>query len=254
VWLGNAQELIKDGTCNISKVIGTRDSIMLSLIAYGMDNAVSFKIMESVRKGKGLTPDWETSMRETGVPDWYIDSCKKIKYLFPKAHAAAYVMSSIRLAWYKVYKPLEFYAAYFSVAPGGFDAEIAMKGRGRIREFIEEIQKKGKEASAKENEAVSTFQLVNEAMARGIKFLPVDLYRSHASAFLPEDGKIRIPFNALPGLGDTAAAKIVEAREGTLFSREELREKAGLSKSIMELLANNGVLDGLSETNQISLF
>ena len=254
VWLGNAQELIKDGTCNISKVIGTRDSIMLSLIAYGMDNAVSFKIMESVRKGKGLTPEWETSMRETGVPDWYIDSCKKIKYLFPKAHAAAYVMSSIRLAWYKVYKPLEFYAAYFSVAPGGFDAEIAMKGRGRIREFIEEIQKKGKEASAKENEAVSTFQLVNEAMARGIKFLPVDLYRSHARAFLPEDGKIRIPFNALPGLGDTAAAKIVEAREGTLFSREELREKAGLSKSIMELLANNGVLDGLSETNQISLF
>ena len=254
VWLGNAQDLIKKGTCDISKVVGTRDSIMLTLISYGLDSAVSFKIMESVRKGKGLTPEWEQAMKEKNVPEWYITSCKKIKYLFPKAHAAAYVMSAIRLAWYKVYKPLEFYAAYLSVAPGGFDAETVMKGRAHVVSVIKALSEKGRDVTAKEAETISTLQLVNEAMARGVTFLPVNLYKSHASAFLPEDGKIRMPFNALSGLGNTAASRIVEARETNLISRDELREKAGLSKAIMELLSVNGVLDGLSETNQISLF
>lgn len=255
VWLGNAQDLIKDGTCSISEVIGTRDSIMLTLIRYGMDNAMSFKIMESVRKGKGLTPDWEAAMREHNVPDWYIASCKKIKYLFPKAHAVAYDMSAIRIAWFKIYKPLEFYAAYLSVAPGGFDAVTVLKGRGYIKKVMEEIAAKGKEATAKENETVSTLQIVNEALARGIEFLPVSFEKSDAVAFLPENGKIRIPFSALPGLGDTAAAKIIEARTtGTVLSQEDLRIQAGLSKSVMELLKINGVLDGLSATNQISLF
>ena len=255
VWLGNAQDLIKEGTCTISEVIGTRDDIMVALIRYGLDNALAFKIMESVRKGKGLTPEMESEMLAHGVPDWYIASCKKIKYMFPKAHAVAYDMSAIRLAWFKIYKPLEFYAAYFSVAPGGFDATIVLKGKAAIRRTIEEITAKGKDATAKEQDTVSTLQLVNEALCRGVTFLPVKFDKSDAFAFLPENGKIRIPFSALPGLGETAAAKIVEVREkGEVMSQEDLRVKAGLSKTVMELLRQNGVLDGISETNQITLF
>ena len=255
VWLGNAQDLIKEGTCTISEVIGTRDDIMVALIRYGLDNALAFKIMESVRKGKGLTPEMEAEMRAHDVPDWYIASCKKIKYMFPKAHAVAYDMSAIRLAWFKIYKPLEFYAAYFSVAPGGFDATIVLKGKAAIRHTIDEINGKGKEATAKEQETVSTLQLVNEALCRGVVFLPVKFDKSDAFAFLPENGKIRIPFSALPGLGETAAAKIVEIRNaGEVLSQEDLRVKAGLSKTVMELLRQNGVLDGISETNQITLF
>ncbi len=255
VWLGNAQDLIKDGICTISEVVGTRDSIMLTLIRYGLDNAMAFKIMESVRKGKGLTPEWESEMRAHNVPDWYIGSCKKIKYMFPKAHAAAYVMSAIRLAWFKIYKPLEFYAAYFSVAPGGFDATVVLKGKSYIRKVIDDIAAKGKEATAKDAETVAALQLANEALCRGVQFLPVNYEKSASHAFVPENGRIRIPFSALPGLGDIAAAKIVEARDtGEVSSQAELRVKAGLSKTVMELLRENGVLDGLSETNQISLF
>ncbi len=255
VWLGNAQDLIKEGVCTISEVVGTRDSIMLTLIRYGLDNAMAFKIMESVRKGKGLTPEWETEMRAHNVPDWYIGSCKKIKYMFPKAHAAAYVMSAIRLAWFKIHRPLEFYAAYFSVAPGGFDATVVLKGKAFIRRTIDEIGNKGKEATAKDAETVAALQLANEAICRGIQFLPVSYEKSDASAFLPENGRIRIPFSALPGLGETAARNIVEVRgSGEVLSQAELQVKAGLSKTVMELLRQNGVLDGMSETNQITLF
>ena len=257
VWTGNAQDLIKEGICTISEVIGTRDSIMLSLIRYGLENSLAFTIMESVRKGKGLKPEWESTMRETGVPEWYIGSCKKIKYMFPKAHAAAYVMSAIRIAWFKIYKPLEFYAAYFSVAPGGFDATIVMKGRSAVQQEMKNIadRVKNKTATQKDEDTESTLQLVNESMARGVRYLPVDLNRSGAYEFIPENGKIRIPFNALPGLGESAAASIVKVREeGEIFSKEELRIKAGLTKAVMELLENNGVLKGLSDTNQISLF
>ena len=257
VWLGNAQDLIKAGICTISEVVGTRDGIMLYLIRKGIDDSTSFKIMEDVRKGRGLTPDYEKVMRENDVPDWYIGSCKKIKYMFPKAHAAAYVMSAIRLCWYKIYYPMEFYAAFFSVAPGGFNAEIAGGGYKAVSACIDEIEKKGQEgtATAKDNEMLATMQLVREALARGVEFLGVDLMKSDAKLFLPEGGKIRMPFNSLPGLGDTAAEKIVEARDNNvIFSIQELREKSGISKSIVELLRRNGVLGGLSETNQISLF
>ena len=256
VWLGNAQDLIKDGTCTISEVIGTRDDIMLALIRYGLDNALAFKIMESVRKGKGLSPEQEAEMRAKNVPDWYIASCKKIKYMFPKAHAVAYDMAAIRLAWFKIYKPLEFYAAYFSVAPGGFDAVAVLKGRSYIKNLITEINERDKkDVTAKDAETVSTLLLANEALCRGVQFLPVSYEKSAAFAFLPENGKIRIPFSALPGLGETAAEKIVEARDsGTVFCQEDLRVKAGLSKTLMELLRQNGVLDGLNATNQISLF
>ena len=255
VWLGNGQDLIKQGICTISEVIGTRDGIMLYLIRHNVDDSTSFKIMESVRKGKGLTPEWEATMREHDVPDWYIASCKKIKYMFPKAHAAAYVMSAIRLCWYKIYYPMEFYAAFFTVAPGGFNAEIVAKGYTAVSEAISEIEKKGQEATAKDNEMLATMQLVREALARGVEFLPVNLWKSDAKAFLPEDGKIRMPLNSLPGLGDTAGEKLVEARnKHTILSMQELREFSGVSNAVIELLYNNGALGNLSRTNQISFF
>ena len=189
------------------------------------------------------------------VPEWYIWSCKKIKYMFPKAHAAAYVMSAIRLAWYKIYYPMEFYAAFLSVAPGGFDAEIVGRGLGGVNETIKEIEEKGNEASKKEEDTCQTLYLVREAMARGVKFLNVDLKKSDAKAFLPENGMIRMPFNSLPGLGETAADKIIEAREKyDIYSVADLREHTGISKTVVEILRRNHVLDGLSETNQFSMF
>ena len=254
-WLGNADELIKAGTCDISSVIGCRDDIMNALIRYGLDNSLAFTIMESVRKGKGLTPEWQETMLANGVPDWYIGSCKKIKYMFPKAHAAAYVMSAIRLVWYKIYYPMEFYAAFLSVAPGGFDAEIVGGGLRRVNAVIKELEAKGNEASAKENETCQTLYLVREALVRGVRFLNVDLKKSDATAFLPEDGKIRMPFNSLPGLGDGAAEKIIAAREKyDLYSVEELRLRTGISKTVIEILRKNHVLDGMTETNQFSFF
>ncbi len=255
VWLGNAQELIKAGTCTISEVVGTRDGIMIYLIQKGLDNSTAFKIMEDVRKGKGLKPEYERDMLEHGVPEWYIWSCKKIKYMFPKAHAAAYDMSAIRLGWYKIYYPMEFYAAFLTVAPGGFDAEIVGRGYEGVSAHIKEIEEKGMEATAKENETCQTLYLVREAMARGVKFLNVDLKKSDATAFLPENGRIRMPFNSLPGLGDKAADKIITARnEHEIYSIEDLRQHTGISKAVIELLRRNHVLDGLSETNQFSLF
>jgi DNA polymerase-3 subunit alpha (Gram-positive type) len=256
VWLGNAQDLIKENVCDISQVIGTRDGIMLDLIRYGMDNGISFKIMEAVRKGKGLTPEWEAAMRESNVPQWYLDSCKKIKYMFPKAHAAAYVMSAIRLGWYKVYYPLEFYAAFFTVAPSGFDSQIVLRGKDFVLQTIKEIEAKGYDATQKETEMVTGLQLAYECYARGIQFLPVDLYESDATAFLPENGAIRVPLNSLPGLGDTAANKICETcfHKEKLFSIQELQEQTGISKAVLEILEHNGVLKGLNETNQFTFF
>ncbi len=255
VWLGNAQELIKNGTCTISEVVGTRDGIMLYLIQHGLDDSTSFKIMEDVRKGKGLKPEYEAEMLANGVPEWYIWSCKKIKYMFPKAHAAAYDMSAIRLGWYKIYYPMEFYAAFLTVAPGGFDAEIVGRGYRGVNDAVHELEQKGNEATAKDNEQLTTLYLVREAMARGVEFLPVDLKMSDAKAFLPENGKIRMPFNSLPGLGDTAAEKIVEVRgEGEIYSIEDLRLKTGISKTVIEILRRNGALGSLSETNQFSFF
>ena len=255
VWLGNAQELIKNGTCTISEVVGTRDGIMLYLIQHGLDDSTSFKIMEDVRKGKGLKPEYEEDMLAHGVPEWYIWSCKKIKYMFPKAHAAAYDMSAIRLGWYKIYYPMEFYAAFLTVAPGGFDGEIVAGGYNAVNAAIKAIEEKGNDASAKENEQLTTFYLVREAQARGVVFLDVDLHKSDATAFLPEDGKIRMPFNSLPGLGETAAQKIAAARDNyDIFSVEELRLRTGISKAVIDILRRNRVLDKLTETNQFSFF
>ena len=255
VWTGNAQDLIRDKICGISEVIGTRDSIMLTLIRYGLESSMAFKIMESVRKGKGLTPEFEGAMRACSVPDWYIASCKKIKYMFPKAHAAAYDMSAIRLGWYKVHIPLAFYCAMLTVQPGGFDAEIVIRGKEAVVAEMKRIDALGNDASQKDKDSYATLQLVNEAYARGIRFLPVDLKRSKAFEFTPEDGAVRMPFSALPGIGETAAQSIETARDEKMYeSVEDLRTRSKVTKSVIEILRRNGILKGLDETAQISIF
>ncbi|MBQ7836210.1 MAG: PolC-type DNA polymerase III [Clostridia bacterium] len=256
VWLGNADELIQKGICTISDVIGCRDDIMLYLIQkHNMDKAMSFKIMEDVRKGKGLKPEYEEAMIAAGVPDWYIESCKRIKYMFPKAHAAAYVIDALRLGWYKIYYPKEFYAAYFTAAPGGVEADVVVGGRPAVKAKMEEIAALGRDATAKDKETDSALQLVNECLVRGIRFLPVDLRKSHAKKFLPEEGGIRLPFNSIAGLGDTAAENIMHARDTEdIFSIEDLKNAAKLSKSVIEYLEKNGVLKGMSQTNQLTFF
>ena len=253
VWLGNAQELIKNGTCTISEVVGTRDSIMLYLIYNGLEKGTAFKIMEDVRKGRGLTAEYEQTMRDNNIPDWYISSCKKIKYMFPKAHAAAYVISAIRLAWYKVHMPMQFYAAYLSVAPGGFESSMVENGLGGILDRIEEIEAKGNEATQKEKETVVALQIAYECLARGIEFLPVSFLKSDSSKFLPENGKIRLPFSSIAGIGDNASIKIAEARlSGDVYSVEDFQQKTRLSKAVMDLLERNHVFDEMSKSNQLS--
>ena len=253
IWLGNGEELIKAGTCTISEIIGTRDSIMLYLSNKGVENGLAFKIMESVRKGKGLTPQFEEAMRANNVPEWYIASCKKIKYMFPKAHAAAYMISALRLGWYKVYKPLAFYAAHFTVKQSGFDAEIALDKKN-LKTLVKTLDSTPN-LVAKDKELLAVMQLVIEMYARGIDFLPVDVYKSESFAFVPEDGKIRLPLSSLKGLGENAAKKIREAvTTGAATTVEELKTVAGLSKTLIETLRNAGCLKSMPESAQLSLF
>ncbi len=258
VWLGNAEELIANNICTISEVIGTRDDIMLYLIQkHDLEKSTAFKIMEDVRKGKGLKPEYEEMMIEHGVPDWYIESCKKIKYMFPKAHAAAYVIDALRLGWYKIYHPMQFYAAYFTAAPGGCDATYIMKGKDYIYRVLDDLNKIKSDpgATQKDKELFNAMQLVNECYQRGIDFLPVSVKKSHATKFLPEDGKIRLPFISLPGLGENAAINIMNARdEGKIHCIEDLKTEAKVGKTLLELLRENGALDGMNPTNQMSLF
>ncbi len=258
VWAGNASELIKNGTCTISDVIGTRDSIMTYLIHKGMDEGMSFKIMEIVRKGKStklLTEEHLKAMRDHGVPEWYIDSCMKIKYMFPKAHAAAYMIATLRLGWYKVHTPVEYYAAYFTVRSENFDAETVLKGRTAVFDRMKVIKQKGFDATAKENAEYSTLQIVNEMLARNIDVLPIDLYKSEAKMFKVEDGKIRLPFSSLSGLGESAAESLAKCgKETEYISIEDLQDKTKVTKAVIETLRSVGVLQGMSETSQMSLF
>lgn len=255
VWLGNAQELIHNKTCNLSEVIGCRDDIMVYLIYQGLEPAFAFKIMESVRKGKGLSDDMEEEMRKNKVPEWYIDSCKKIKYMFPKAHAAAYVLMAVRIAYFKVHHPLMYYAAYFTVRADDFDVDAMVRGSESIRAVIEEINAKGLEASTKEKNLMTVMELALEMCERGFGFAKVDLYKSSASEFIIEGDKLIPPFNAIPGLGTNAAINIVKSREeGEFLSKEDLQQRGKISKTILEYLDNHGCLEGMPDQNQLSLF
>ena len=265
VWLGNAQELIKNGTCDISQVIGTRDSIMVYLLYKGLEPSLAFKIMEFTRKGlavKNFTPEIIDEMKQKGVPNWYIESCKKIKYMFPKAHACAYVIAAIRLGWYKIYHKMEFYSAILTIRGGDFDPESAVQGKNAVKlkmvEYehkVNELKKANKKPSATENEQYSILQIVYEALVRGVEFLPVDLYKSHATDYVIEDGAIRLPFKSLKGLGIAAARGLETAKEdGEYMSVEDLMSRAGISKSVVEMLDGCGALDGLPKTQQISFF
>ncbi|MFC4404542.1 PolC-type DNA polymerase III [Gracilibacillus xinjiangensis] len=255
VWLGNAQELINNGICELPDVIGCRDDIMVYLMHKGLESSLAFKIMEFVRKGKGLQDEWIEEMKKHDVPDWYIDSCKKIKYMFPKAHAAAYVLMAIRIAYFKVHYPIFFYAAYFTVRADDFELDTMIKGSDAIRNRIKEIIAKGNDASPKEKNVLTVLELALEMNERGFHFQKVDLYRSSATEFLVDGNSLIPPFNAVDGLGTNAAINIAKSREdGEFLSKEDLRERSRISKTVLEYLDQHGCLEGMEERNQLSLF
>lgn len=256
VWLGNAQELIRRGTCNIKTVIGCRDDIMLYLIyKAGMEAGLAFKITESVRKGRGLTEEWKEEMRNCNVPAWYIESCEHIEYMFPKAHAAAYVISAVRTAYYKVYQPIAFYATYFSVRAEDFDVELFCQGYDAILSKLKEIEDKGFQATPKEKGMISILEMGLEMTARGYSIKPIDLYRSDASKFTIDGDSLIPPFSSLAGIGSNAAKGIAAAKEeGSFLSVEDFQRRAKASKTVIELLGNMGCFRGLPESNQLSLF
>ncbi|RSK27066.1 PolC-type DNA polymerase III [Bacillus sp. HMF5848] len=255
VWLGNAQELIHNNTCTLSDVIGCRDDIMVYLIYKGLEPSLAFKIMESVRKGKGLSDEFISEMKKNNVPEWYIQSCLKIKYMFPKAHAAAYVLMAVRIAYFKVHFALLYYAAYFTVRADDFDIETMVRGSAAIRARIEEINEKGLDAAPKEKSLLTVLELALEMCERGFSFAKIDLYRSSASEFIIDGDKLIPPFNSIPGLGTNVAVNIVKARqEGEFLSKEDLQQRGKVSKTIIEYLERQGCLDSLPDQNQLSLF
>ena len=254
VWTNNAQDLVRGGTCTLADCICTRDDIMIYLIKQALPPSDSFKIMESVRKGKGLKPEWEELMREKGVPEWYIASCKKIKYMFPKAHAVAYVTMAFRIAYYKVHYPLQFYMTYFSVRADSFDYEIMCNGLDKARENIKMLSAKEK-LSQKDSDMITILEVCIEMYARGFEFCPIDLYKSHPSKFKEIDGKILPPLNALPGLGTTAAESIAKEREaGEFMAIDDMINRCGITKAVVETMKNAGVLKGMTESLQLDLF
>ena len=257
VWLGNAKDLIVSGTARVDQTIGCRDDIMIYLISCGLPEKRAFKIMESVRKGRGLPEGAEQEMIDAGVPDWYIGSCKKIKYLFPKAHAVAYVMMAFRIAWFKVYHPLAFYAAYFyrRSQKGGFDAGLMTRGLDSVVANIKAIDG-NEDATDKDEDMLTTLEVAYEFYIRGFEFLPIDLYKSHATKFLIEEGKLRPPFVAISGLGENAAQNLMEGREGKEFlSIEEVAAACPkVSKTHIQMLKDAGAFGSLPDTSQVSLF
>ena len=259
VWLGNAQTLIQEGKAQISTAICTRDDIMIYLIDKGVESEQSFKIMESVRKGKGLTPDYEKVMKEHDVPDWYLWSCKKIKYMFPKAHAVAYVMMGIRIAWFKIHEPLAYYAAFFTIRATAFDYGLMCQGKAAIDNHIK-AYKANPNLSKKEQDTLRYMKIVQEFYARGFEFLKIDLYQSDAIKFQVVEDKLLPPFSVIEGMGGIAAEALAvaahaETERGEKFlSKDDIRQKAKVSQTVLDTMAELGLLGGLPESNQLSIF
>ena len=260
VWLGNAQSLIEDGIVTLNEAICCRDDIMIYLIKKGLPPNHAFKIMETVRKGKALKDpekwaEYVAMMKEHDVPDWYIKSCEKIKYMFPKAHAAAYVTNAFRIAYFKVHHPKAYYAAYFTIRADEFDSDIMCYGKEKVLNKMKEIDLAGNSATTKDKNMYAILELVLEMYERGINFLPIDLYKSHATKFLVEEDGIRPPLNSIPGLGTVAAEGIDEAKkDGKFMSIDDMKIRSKIGKSVIELLDRVGCLKGMSESNQMSLF
>ena len=259
VWLGNAQVLLKEGKATISTAICTRDDIMIYLIQKGIESETAFTIMEKVRKGKGLTEEQETIMREHDVPDWYIWSCKKIKYMFPKAHAAAYIMMALRVAWYKVYIPLAYYAAYFAIRAKAFNYETMCRGKEKLEYYMADLKRKkaNHEIAKKDEDALGDMKVVQEMYARGFEFMPIDIYKAKAHEFQIIDNKLMPSLDTIEGLGEKAADGLVEAvanQSGPFVSKNELREKSKLSKTVIETMSSLGLLEGMPEDSQLSIF
>jgi DNA polymerase-3 subunit alpha (Gram-positive type) len=255
VWLGNAQTLIQEGKATISTAICTRDDIMIYLINKGLDKEKSFTIMESVRKGKGLKDEWVEDMLAHGVPDWYIWSCKKIKYMFPKAHAAAYVMSAWRIAYCKIHYPLAYYAAYFSIRATGFSYELMCMGHEKLLRLVKDYWNRKDSLSNKEQDTLKDMRIVQEMFARGYDFMPIDIYRATAQRFQVIDGKIMPSFASIDGMGDKAAESMeLAAKDGPFVSREDVRNRAKLSQTLVDKMAELGLFGDLPESNQYSLF
>ncbi|HIZ07596.1 MAG TPA: PolC-type DNA polymerase III, partial [Candidatus Eubacterium avistercoris] len=255
VWLGNAQTLLQEGKATISTCICTRDDIMIYLIGMGLESELSFTIMESVRKGKGLKPEWEEEMIAHGVPDWYIWSCKKIKYMFPKAHAAAYVMMAWRIAYCKVFYPLAYYAAFFSIRATSFNYELMCQGQERLEFHMRDYERRKDTLSKKEQDTYKDMRIVQEMYARGFEFMPVDIYRAKAHHFQIIDDKLMPSISTIDGLGDKAADAVVEAaKDGPFLSKDDFRQRTKVSKTVVDLMADLNLLGDLPESNQLSLF
>ncbi len=255
VWLGNAQTLILEGTATITSAICCRDDIMIYLINQGVDSALSFTIMESVRKGKGLKPEWEAAMKEKDVPDWYIWSCKKIKYMFPKAHAAAYVMMAWRIAYCKINYPLAYYAAFFSIRASAFSYEIMCQGQKHLESVMADYKRRSDTLSKKEQDSFKDMKIVQEMYARGYEFVPIDIFSAHSRNFQIVDGKLMPSLNSIDGLGERAADAIVEAaKDGAFLSKDDFRQRTKVSKTVIDLMDSLNLLGDLPESNQISLF
>ncbi len=255
VWLGNAKDLILSGQATIQTAICCRDDIMIYLIQKGLEEGLSFTIMESVRKGKGLKPEWIEEMKAHDVPQWYIDSCLKIKYMFPKAHAAAYVMMAWRVAYCKVFYPLAYYAAYFSIRASGFTYKLMCQGRDKLEYHLAEYKSRSDSLSKKEQDTLRDMRIVQEMYARGFEFMPIDIYRAKARNFQIIDGKLMPSLSSIDGLGEKAADAIVFAAEdGKFLSKEDFINRTKVTKTVCDLMAELGILTGLPESNQLSLF
>ena len=255
VWLGNAQTLILEGKATISTAICCRDDIMIYLINQGVESSLSFTIMESVRKGKGLKPEWEEAMKEKNVPDWYIWSCKKIKYMFPKAHAAAYVMMAWRIAYCKINYPLAYYAAYFSIRAKAFSYELMCQGQQHLEAIMKDYKSRMDSLSNKEKDAYGDMKIVQEMYARGFEFTPIDIFSAQSRLFQIVDGKLMPSLNSIDGLGEKAADAIVEAaKDGPFLSKDDFKQRTKVSGTIIELMDSLHLLGKLPESNQISLF